>query len=652
MHEQDHGVGLERLADAIERIAREHRPERLCLAVLDAAMALTGARAGRVTGPVGGGRTGLLAMEGAHGDEPPLSVPLDGDGREVGRLDVWGVEADPVTTAALRVLAAHCSAQLGLAGMRRVREDDRRRARRLSAAAERLRGADDARTAITMALADARAVTGAPAAVLAAAGSTRLESAACDGVADLTEAELALLVPPERRPSIAEGRVWRGALDPDGPLGARGFGAVAVAGLGERAGLGFLCALAADAAGLADADVEALGQLAGHVAGALTTVVLQREVRDLGTVDPLTRFFNLRYFRTRLEQECLRARRTGRAVSVAVMSLDGLGAVRADGRAGAGDAAMQALCAQVTARLRGMDVGCRVGEDELATILPEVEGIDALRVGERLRASLRDDPVLANAFTLSVGVASFPSQAGDATSLHANARSAMVWARAHGGDRTFLYEREAAAILSAEEAQRNADEESLLATLLALADSVDGWHPATVGHGANVGRLAGLIAAEMGLPAAHADRIALAGRLHDLGKSGMRRDLVVGPPATAADAEALRRHPEIGERMLAGCTLADMGPWLRHHHERIDGAGYPAGLTGEDIPLEARIIAAANRFDRLVGGTPAAPPIPADEAIELLEDGAGIELDAGAVAALAALVRRGIPVRAVAQDLP
>ncbi len=649
VHDEDHGVSLERLADAIERVAREHRPERLALAALDAAMAVTGARAGRVTGPVGAGRTGLLALEGHPGDDPPASVPLMGAAEEIGRIDVWGAEATPATMAALRVVAAHCAGELEVVTLRRGRDDDRRRARRLAAAAERLRAADDATAAITMALADARAVAGVPAAVLVAAGSARLESAACDGVDTLSDADLVALVPPAERPAIAEGRVWRGEVDPAGPLGVRGFRSVAVAPLGERARLGFLCALAASSDALTPPDVDALGQLAGHVAGALTTVVLQREVRDLGTVDPLTRFFNLRYFRTRLDQECLRARRTDGTLSVAVMALDGLAAVRAEGRAATGDAAMQALCRHVTERLRGMDVGCRVGEDELAAILPEVEGIDALRIGERLRASLRDDPVLAGTFTLSVGIASFPAQAGDATALHAHARSAMVWAQGHGGDRTFLYDREAAAILSAEEAQRNADEESLLATLLALAESVDGWHPATAGHSANVGRIAGLIATEIGLPPTRADRITLAGRLHDLGKSGMRREVVLGTAATAADREELARHPEIGERMIAGCALQDMGPWLRHHHERVDGRGYPDALIGDDIPLEARIIAVADRFDRMVSGTPSVGPVAPEVALTTLADVAGTDLDPGAVAALVAVMRRGAAPRPVAE---
>jgi len=337
-----------------------------------------------------------------------------------------------------------------------------------------------------------------------------------------------------------------------------------------------------------------------------------------------------RYFHTRLDQECQRARRTGGSVSVAVLSLDGLSDVRAEGRAASGDAAMQALSAHVAARLRAMDIGCRIGEDELAAILPEVEGIDAFRVGERLRASLREDPMLAGAFTLSVGVASFPDQAAGADELAAHARSAMAWARLHDGDRTFLFHREAAAILDAEQQRRAADEESLLATLLALADSVDARHASGGGHSERVGRLAEAMAAELGFPAEHCARVGLAGRLHDLGKAGMRREIVVAEgPLSEGDITELRRHPEIGGRMLGGCALEDLVPWVRHHHERADGDGFPDGLVGDCIPLGARIIAAADRFDRLVHGTASDAPLSVERALARVDDAAGPDLDAG-----------------------
>ena len=637
--------GPQRLAQLIERIGRERRPERLALTVLDAAISLTGAHGGRIVGPTGNGRTAQLALDGAPGavDAAPVAVALEGRDGSLGSIELWGVDAEPDLTAALRILAAHYAGLLEVERLSRIRTDDRRRARRLAAAALALRATEDPRDAIAVALADARALTATPVAVLVAAGSARLETAAVDGLERLEEREIAALVPRHVRVEIAQGGEWRGPLGEGNPLCERGFQAAAVAAVGDRASLGYLAVLSEDPYGISADELEALTGLAGHTASALTTVVLQREIRDLGTVDPLTRFFNARYFRTRLEQECQRARRTGGPLSVAVLSLDGLREVRGEGRASSGDAAMRTLSTHIAARLRGMDIGCRVGEDELAAILPEVEGMDAFRVGERLRASLREDPLLSGAFTLSVGVASFPDQAAGPDELFTHARQAMSWARLHGGDRTFLFHREAAAILDAEQERRSADEQSLLTTLFALADTVDQRHPTTVGHSVRVGELCELVARELGLRDDRAARVAIAGRLHDLGKAGMRRDIVVGADElTDGERDELRRHPEIGARMLNGSEHAPLGPWVYHHHERMDGGGYPDGLSGETIPLEARIIAAADRFDRLVNGTPTRGPLGVDDALARLEQAAGDDLDIGVGAAGRAVVRRGL----------
>ena len=93
--------------------------------------------------------------------------------------------------------------------------------------------------------------------------------------------------------------------------------------------------------------------------------------------------------------------------------------------------------------------------------------------------------------------------------------------------------------------------------------------------------------------------------------------------------------------MLAGSRLASIAPWVLHHHERFDGSGYPAGLVAEQVPLEARILAVANAFDRLTSGSPSQLPVPVADAVSDLERRSGSEFDPVPVAALRALVGRG-----------
>jgi len=635
-------VGPGRLAEIVARMAGERRPERLGAAVLDAALAVTGARGGRVAAA---GRT--VAAEGdPSGAGDRIRADLPGAGGPVGAVEVWsgpgdGGDAsaaqallDLVATVAGRAFDAHLAERAHAAEMGR--------ARRLEAAAVAVREAREPRTTVQRVLAEARALVGAPSAALLAAGAPSPEVAAYDGLDPLSPDDLALLVTPELGAGLTGDAAWSGPLPHASVLRRRGLRTGALVPVGPAACLGVLAAFWERDGDVPEGDLAALAALAGHAASALTATVLQQEVRELGVVDPLTRFFNERYFTGRLEQECQRALRAGTQVSVAVMALDGAADLRAAGRRQAAEAAVEALAAHVTERLRGMDVGCRLGEDELAAILPEVEGIDALRVGERLRASIASAPGLGEGVTLSIGVASFPAQAGRSDSLVAHARAALDWARDHGGDRTFLYTADTAEILRAESRERADDDAAVLTTVAALASGIDAKHPATARHHENVGRVAALVAAELGLPPAAVEDVRVAGLIHDVGKIGLDDEVLAAdrePPEPARSE--LRRHPEIGARMLAGSRLEVVAPWLRHHHERMDGTGYPDGLAGEAIPLESRILAVADAWEHLRSGRWGGVALAPADVMRELERRSGSEFDPVAVAALRALVGRG-----------
>jgi HD-GYP domain-containing protein (c-di-GMP phosphodiesterase class II) len=182
----------------------------------------------------------------------------------------------------------------------------------------------------------------------------------------------------------------------------------------------------------------------------------------------------------------------------------------------------------------------------------------------------------------------------------------------------------------------------VLTTVATLAAGIDAKHPATARHHENVGRVAALVAAELGLAPEAVEDVRVAGLIHDVGKIGLDDEVLAAedelPPAAR---EELRRHPEIGERMLAGSRLANVAPWIRHHHERMDGAGYPDGLAGEAIPLESRILAVADAWDHLRSGRWGGVRLAPADVLRELERRSGSEFDPVAVAALRALVGRG-----------
>jgi putative nucleotidyltransferase with HDIG domain len=325
---------------------------------------------------------------------------------------------------------------------------------------------------------------------------------------------------------------------------------------------------------------------------------------------------------------------------VAVLALDGSAARRAQDGAAA-DEELRRLASVVAARLRAMDIGCRSGVDDLVVVLPEASGLEAYGVGERLRAAVAADPRLQGR-ALSVGIASHPDGAATPPQLLAHARTALLYALRHGGDRCFLYDHEVARLLRSEDDERRATQQTLVETVTALAATVDGRHPTTRGHSQSVARIAALIAQALGLAPERVEDVRLAGLVHDVGKMGIDEEVLLSPgPLTPAQWEEMRQHPELGQRMLAGSRLEPLRPWVLHHHERMDGSGYPYGLAGDEIPLEARILAAAEALDAMTSGGPHRLAITRADALAELRRCAGSQFDPRVVNALLSLDAAG-----------
>jgi HD-GYP domain-containing protein (c-di-GMP phosphodiesterase class II) len=138
-------------------------------------------------------------------------------------------------------------------------------------------------------------------------------------------------------------------------------------------------------------------------------------------------------------------------------------------------------------------------------------------------------------------------------------------------------------------------------------------------HGLSVGRLAEGIALALGLTRPYAARIRLAGTLHDIGKLAVPRSLLSKPgPLTDAERRVIERHPLIGAAVVQLAGLRLEARWIRHHHERMDGLGYPDRLAGHEIPLPSRVILVADAFDVLTSGRPYRPAqTPGDALAEL-----------------------------------
>jgi HD-GYP domain-containing protein (c-di-GMP phosphodiesterase class II) len=172
---------------------------------------------------------------------------------------------------------------------------------------------------------------------------------------------------------------------------------------------------------------------------------------------------------------------------------------------------------------------------------------------------------------------------------------------------------------------------------MVLAKALDMRDACTARHSRTVGAYARQTALALGLSADRVERIHAAGVLHDLGKLGVA-DAILHKPGTLDHAEwcEVMRHPEIGARILEHRGMHDIAGWVRAHHERVDGAGYPKGIAGDEIPLEARILAVADAYEAMIADRPYRAGMPADDACEELIRCSGSQFDSAIVDAFLA----------------
>jgi HD domain len=172
--------------------------------------------------------------------------------------------------------------------------------------------------------------------------------------------------------------------------------------------------------------------------------------------------------------------------------------------------------------------------------------------------------------------------------------------------------------------------EDLLSTLLIMAWMVEARDPYTGGHLWRVSRMARLVAQSAGLPDADVARITVGGFLHDLGKISIP-DHILGKKDRLTDDEyaIIKTHPDVGWRMLASHPLAKLAEAaVRAHHETPDGRGYPRGLSGESIPVDARIVGVCDAFDAMTSTRPYRRGMPVPKALGIISEALGRQFDA------------------------
>ncbi len=382
--------------------------------------------------------------------------------------------------------------------------------------------------------------------------------------------------------------------------------------------------------------------------------------------DNLTLLYNHRCFQELLSDEISRAETAKQNLSVIMLDICNITKINRDLGHAKGDEVIKLVAENIRKNVREGDIAARYGGDELAIILPNSNVEQAKYVAEYLTYALScfyiDDvgPV-----KVSVGISSYPECADNKEKLLILAEQAMYISKAKGykdgmsaiissADFNFWDDvalKSYAEVLGKRHSQLGVNfEEELLAKFNAdhaevpsnrifeiatsLAGAIDAKDPYTKDHSTLVAKYSEALARAINLPEKEIERIRLGALLHDVGKIGIpERVLQKEGPLSDEEWVIMKQHPTIGAEkvLMPNASLRDLIPIVKYHHERIDGKGYPEGLSNGDIPLAAKIVAIADTYHALTSDRPYRKGMNIEKAISILEEGAGSQWDADLV---------------------
>ncbi|MEW6581667.1 MAG: diguanylate cyclase [Actinomycetota bacterium] len=426
-------------------------------------------------------------------------------------------------------------------------------------------------------------------------------------------------------------------------LAARGLrsGVAAPIRVGPRL-WGAVAAMSVRPDGLPQGAEEILTDFTELAGLAISNAETRETLARRAATDPLTGLANHRELHERLASEVRRALRHDRPLSLVLLDIDRFKPLNDTYGHQVGDAVLVEVSRRLTGLARMGEVLGRVGGEEFAWILPETPLEGGFAAAERARRAIGGGrfPVVGNV-TVSAGVCDL-EQAGSPAELVRLADGALYWAKHKGRNSVVMYAPGEVQDMSAAEQAKRLERDQRLNAVRLLARAVDARDDVTQRHSERVADLSCRIAEELGWRPARVNELREAALVHDVGKLGVPESILLKrDPLTEEDWAAIRTHAALGAEIVSGALSDEQASWVRHHHERWGGGGYPEGIAGAAIPDGARIIALADAWDAMTGARPYHRPRSVPAALEECIRHSGTQFWPRAVEALAELASRG-----------
>jgi putative nucleotidyltransferase with HDIG domain len=283
---------------------------------------------------------------------------------------------------------------------------------------------------------------------------------------------------------------------------------------------------------------------------------------------------------------------------------------------------------------RAEDTLGRLGGDEFAWVMPETTRERALVATERARRVIAATCTRPYRITVSAGICDTRATEHPAE-LVRYADSALYWSKAHGRNRSWVFDAELIKELAGPDRIDLLERSNAVLGLQALARAIDAKDPATSRHSERVANLAGSLARAVGWSPESVMLLKEAAMVHDVGKVGIPDAVLCKDgPLTTEERAVIREHAELSARIVEGVLAPDQVEWIRNHHEQADGSGYPQGLTEPQIPEGAALLAVADAWDAMTAGRPYSGPKSVDSALAECAELAGRQFSRAAVGAL------------------
>lgn len=375
-----------------------------------------------------------------------------------------------------------------------------------------------------------------------------------------------------------------------------------------------------------------------------TKQTAQKEIlHKLSITDELTGLYNQRYFHSILQTCFEQAKRNGGSLGLILMDIDDFKMINDTYGHIYGDSVLKKAGEIFNTLAEEGQFVCRYGGDEFAVVIPNATISAIEKKAEHLKQGFNDLGTnfflkeLRDTISLSIGISEYPSLSSNIEELFSQADTALYHAKNLGKDKIHFYQD----IMKQLRKGISSDHQQLIGAFKALLSTISAKDKYTLGHSERVSVYAVKIGKALGLPFQEICTLQYAGLLHDIGKIEIPKS-ILNKAGSLTDEEfaLIRMHPIYGENILEPLNeLGQLLLYVRHHHERFDGKGYPDGLAGKKISLGARILCVADSFDAMLSERPYCPRKTTKQALDELKRCSGSQFDPLVVRAFTSVVK-------------